>query len=318
MRRLSKSRYQTGLQCERALWLATHTPECADPIGESQQWVFDQGTEVGRLAQGLFPGGTEVTEGHRETESALATTARLLAQETSVLYEPAFYFDGVLVRVDVLVRVGDEWDLYEVKSSSRVKDQHITDAAVQTYVIEGCGLPVRRSGIVHLNTGYIYEGGEYDLARLFTIEDVTADVRAYLPGVPSQLARFREMLEGPEPEVAIGAHCRSPYTCSYSGYCHAFLPREHPITELPRISEGALHSLLDAGITCIGDIPDSFTGLSASQARTRDAIVRGEPAVDLDGLRSDLARLTWPLYHLDFETVNPGLPLWAGTRPYQA
>src|SRR5450759_5511507 len=66
--RLSKSRFQKGLQCERALWLAVHEPDSADPVTESMQWMFDQGTEVGRLAHGLFPGGVEVTEDHLHSE----------------------------------------------------------------------------------------------------------------------------------------------------------------------------------------------------------------------------------------------------------
>ncbi len=108
--RLSKSRFQKGLQCEKALWLSVHEPESADPITESKQWVFDQGTEVGRVAHGLFPGGTEVTDDYLHSTEALATTAQLLSEGVRVLYEPAFSYDGVLVRVDILVAVDDGSD----------------------------------------------------------------------------------------------------------------------------------------------------------------------------------------------------------------
>jgi hypothetical protein len=165
--RLSKSRFQKGLQCEKALWLSVHAPELATPVTEATQWIFDQGTEVGRLAQELFEGGVEVAEDYRHTDEALATTGRLLAGGATTLFEPAFYFDGVLVRVDALVAAGDgTWDLYEVKSSSRVKPENITDAAVQAYVVEGAGLRIRRAHIVHLDTSYVWEGGDYDRAPL--------------------------------------------------------------------------------------------------------------------------------------------------------
>lgn len=316
--RLSKSRFQKGLQCEKALWLAVRKPAAADPVTESKQWIFDQGSEVGRLAQQLFPGGVEVTEDHRHTDEALATTGRLLAEGASTLYEPAFYFDGVLVRVDVLVAAGDgSWDLYEVKSSASLKPENITDAAVQTYVVEGSGLRVRRAHIVHLDTSYVWEGGEYDLARLFAIEDVTDNARALLPEVPQILDEFRSMLEGPEPEVRIGRQCRTPYACDFSGYCHAAFTCDHPVTDLPYLSEQALHALLDLGVTAIRDIPDDFGMLSASQAATVRVVKSGLPQVDTAGLARELAGLAWPVYHLDFETVNPALPLWPGTRPYQ-
>ncbi|MBE0417598.1 MAG: DUF2779 domain-containing protein [Coriobacteriia bacterium] len=316
--RLSKSRFQKGLQCEKALWLTVHAPELADPVTETKQWIFDQGTEVGRLAQELFEDGVEVAEDYRHTDEALVTTERLLAEGATTLFEPAFFFDGVLVRVDALVAVDDcTWDLYEVKSGSRVKPENVTDAAVQVYVVEGAGLRVRRAHIVHLDTSYVWEGGAYDLEHLFTIEDVTAEARDTLPGIPALLERFRAMLAGPEPEIRLGDRCRKPYMCDFSGYCHAALAGEHPITDLPRLGEQALHALLDLGVTCIRDIPEDFRMLTPAQAEIVRVVKSGLPRIDAAGLARDLARLTWPVYHLDFETINPALPLWPGTRPYQ-
>jgi hypothetical protein len=315
--RLSKSRFQKGLQCERALWLAAYEPESADPVSETQQWIFDQGTEVGRLAHGLFPGGVEVTEDYRHQAEAVDTTARLLAEGATVLYEPAFLFDGVLVRVDALVRAGDFWDLYEVKSSTKVKPENVTDVAVQTYVLEGAGLRIRRSHVVHLDTSYVYQGGDYDLAQLFAVEDVTADARAFMPTIQGLLATFRAMLEGPEPDIRVGTRCRKPYPCEFIGRCHAFLPDEHPVTNLPYLSETALHALLDLGITSIRDIPDSFDRLTSSQTETVSVVKSGEASVHIVGLAAALGRLMWPVYHLDFETINPALPIWVGTRPYE-
>ena len=317
-RSLSKSRFQKGLQCEKALWLAVHRRDLAPPTSEAQQWIFDQGTEVGRVAQGLLPGGAEVTEDYRQPAEALATTRRLLAEGASVLYEPAFQHGSAFARVDILVAVGDgRWDLYEVKSSTQAKPEHVTDAAVQTYAVEGSGLVVRAINIVHIDTSYVYEGGEYDLGRLFAIADVTAEARAFLPEVPERLARFGSMLEGPEPQIRIGAQCSRPYPCEFAVYCNTFLPAEHPVTELPRLSEPQLHALLDAGITSTCDVPEDFPGLSPAQREVVAAVADGRPRIDAAGLAHELAALEWPVYHLDFETVAPALPLWPGTRPYE-
>ena len=57
---LSKSLYMSGLQCQKALWLHKYRPELKDDVSESQQAVFDAGTDVGILAQQLFPGGVLV------------------------------------------------------------------------------------------------------------------------------------------------------------------------------------------------------------------------------------------------------------------
>lgn len=318
MRTLSKSRFQKGLQCEKALWLSLHRPELAASTSESQQWIFGQGSETGRLAQRLFPGGVEVAEDHTQGAQALETTATLFAEGARVLYEPAFSFGGVFARVDILVAADDgRWDLYEVKSSTRTKDVHVTDAAVQAYAVEGSGLPVRSINIVHLDTTYVYTGGDYDVTALFVIDDITQAARAFMPEVPGAVARMQAMLEGSEPQVRIGERCSSPYGCDFTAYCHAFLPGEHPVTALPRIKDPLLHALLDLGVLSINDVPSDFASLNAVQREAIAVVQAGEPHVDRPGLARSLAGLEWPVYHLDFETINPGLPIWPGTRPYE-
>jgi len=205
-----------------------------------------------------------------------------------------------------------------VKSTGSLKEQHFSDAAVQAYAVEGSGLTVRSVNIVHLNTTYVYAGGQYDLAQLFTVADVTAQARAFMPSVPDTLRLLQAVLEGPEPDILIGSRCSTPYDCDYAGYCRAFLPDRYPITELPRLQERQLHDLLRQGITCILDIPDDCLDLTAAQRGTVHAVKAGEPVVDVTGLKRDLAGLRFPVAHLDFETIMPALPLWPGTRPYQA
>lgn len=317
-RTLSKSRFQKGLQCEKALWLSVHRRDLAAPVSESQQEIFDQGTEVGRLAQQLFPGGTEVTEDYLHQSEALATTARLLAEGAKVLYEPAFSFGGTFTRVDILVAAGDGlWDLYEVKSGTDLKDVYVTDAAVQAYTVEGAGLPLRTVNVVHIDTSYVYPGGEYDPLSLFAIEDVTARVRVLAPTIPETVARLQAVLDGPEPDVLIGDRCKKPYPCDFAQYCHAVMPGDHPLTGLPRLTEPQLHALLDAGYTDIAEVPEDFPGLSVPQREAVRVVRAGEPYVDAEGLARALSEIEWPVYHLDFETINPALPLWPGTRPYQ-
>ena len=321
--RLSKSRFQKGLQCEKALWLGVHEPDSADPISESTRWIYDQGTAVGRIAQGLFAGGTEIAEDYLHCNEALESTALALSRGVGVLYEPAFSFDGVLVRVDILVQVDGtsgrdaSFDLFEVKSSTKLKPEHVTDAAIQTYVAEGSGLRIRRSCIVHIDTSYVYNGGPYDPAKLFAIEDVTEPARQFMPLIHDTLEGFRRILDGPEPAKRIGRQCRDPYDCDFVGRCHAFLPAAHPVTDLPRITQDTLHGLLEQGILCIRDIPDLYVPLSPAQRSAVRAVKSGKPQIDVEGLRRDLSRLQHPVYHLDFETFMSALPLWPHTRPYE-
>jgi hypothetical protein len=203
----------------------------------------------------------------------------------------------------------------EVKSSTEVKPEHLTDLAIQTYVLRGAGVPVDSMRLLHLNNGYVYPGGAYDLGQLFTLEDVTAQVEPFMDSIPGLLRQFRQMLGGPMPDVQISRNCNNPYTCSFYGHCHDFLP-EFPITEIPRISADVLCSLLDDGYCSIREVPLDYPGLTAAQRTVCDVIQAGEARYAPE-LREELSRLGEPIHFLDFETWRSALPVFPGTRPYQ-
>ena len=60
---LSKSTFIKGVQCQKALYLHKFKPELADPISAQQEAVFETGTNVGVLAQKLFPNTTVAKQG---------------------------------------------------------------------------------------------------------------------------------------------------------------------------------------------------------------------------------------------------------------
>src|SRR6266511_3290594 len=80
--RLSKSKFLSGLQCPKRLYLEVHHPSLATKPDASTQAMFDMGTEVGELARSRFPGGVLVTAGYRQNEAALAQTASLIQDPT--------------------------------------------------------------------------------------------------------------------------------------------------------------------------------------------------------------------------------------------
>ncbi len=314
--RLSKSRFQAGLQCSKYLWLLCRSPQLADPVTESKQAIFDQGHAVGALARQLFPGGVLVEEDYTQADQALETTQCLLGDGTSCLYEGAFRYDGVLVRPDALFKEdGQNWTLVEVKSSTEVKPEYLTDLGIQAYVLRGASVPVISTRLLHLNSAYVYPGGSYDLGQLFTLEDLTPQVEQFIESIPGLLREFRQMLAGPMPDVQISKRCDNPYTCPFYGYCHDDLP-EFPVTEIPRVNNELLCSLLGDGYRSIREVPLGYPGLTPTQRTVCDVIQTGEPRFDPE-LRNQLSGLGEPIHFLDFETWRSALPTHTGTRPYQ-
>ena len=221
---LSKSRFQYGLQCLKRLYLEAYHRELADPVGAGLQAIFDSGTAVGELARRRFPNGTLVEETYLEHAQAVETTRALLADDAiPALYEAAFTFRGIRTRIDALRRNGRQgFDLVEVKSTTSVKPEHVTDVAIQLYAAEGCGVRIERAYLMHVNNAYVYRGGDHDLEQLFTLADVSDRARAFVAeSVPNDLDRMWEALQlDHAPDIAVGRHCTSPYRCSFYGHCH--------------------------------------------------------------------------------------------------
>ena len=231
---LSKSRFLAGLQCLKRLYLEYYHRDLADPIDASQQAIFDAATSVGELARQRFPGGRLVEEPYFAHAQAVNSTRTLLSDPSvPALYEPAFTFRGIRTRVDILRRCGDgKFDLIEVKSTTGVKDEHIPDVAIQMYAVEGSGVLVSRAYLMHIDNTYVYQGGDHNLHELFSLVDITEEVRAYAEEeLPNILAQIWESLQLAETlDIGTGRHCTAPYTCPFFGHCHRDEP-EHPIRE---------------------------------------------------------------------------------------
>jgi len=116
------------------------------------------------------------------------------------------------------------------------------------------------------------------------------------------------------PDIAIGPHCDDPYGCEMKDKCFAFLPEHNPLT-LNHMGKKA-YGWIRAGVTDIRNF-DSDVKLSKSQLVQIESVRTRTPHVDRDAVREFLARLVYPVYYLDFETVGPAIPLYEGTRPFE-
>lgn len=169
---LSKSRFIKGLQCHKQLWLLTHRPELQDEVSVAQQAVFDAGTDVGILAQSLFPGGIEIPFDGMSLSAQLALTREAIGNGAQTIYEAAFSFDNLFVKADILHRGESGWELYEVKGSTRLKDVYLNDIAVQYHVLTGAGITIAKAALVHIDSDYVRQGA-IDVRQLFGIMDVS-------------------------------------------------------------------------------------------------------------------------------------------------
>lgn len=311
---LSKSRIMSSLQCLKRVHLEVHRRDLAQ-YSAATEAAFETGHEVGNIAIRLLGGGngTYIDYAGGSFAPALKHTRTLLnSLFREPIYEATLEFDGVLVREDILLPDGGSWRIIEVKASTKLKPEHLNDCAVQVWVHRNAGIPLSRITLAHVDNQFIYPGDD-DYQGLFVETDVTDEVAALQPAVPVWVGQARQAVAGPMPEVPVGQHCTSPYECPFIAFCW---PGDavFPVSGLGG-GRKKLGQWVMAGYRDIRDVPASEMS-SEIQLRIRRITATGKPEL-LPGARQFTDALAWPRFYLDFETVAPAVPRWAGTRPYE-
>jgi predicted RecB family nuclease len=278
---------------------------------------MDIGQDIGCKARLLFSGGATVDEEPWQHAQAVARTTTLMGDKSiPAIFEAAFEYDAIRIRVDLLERLdGDAWGLREVKSSTGLKDHYLDDLALQAFVLKGVGVPVTSVELVHVNSAYVRGPGGICWADFFTRLDVGDAVATRLIDLPCRLPAMRDCLRvADQPYAEPGEQCGTPHGCEFWDRCTADKPADW-ISYLPRLSQARASELKTRGIEAISAIPSDFP-LTSKQAIIRDATATGRPYVS-----PDLAHLLLgcgpPACYLDFEAMMPPIPLYEGTRPYQ-
>ena len=275
------------------------------------QHRFDIGNTVGMKAREQYANGVLV-EDLDDFDNWISATKAAIDEGAEVIFEAAFATDDVFVAVDVLQKAEDGWKLVEVKSSLSAKDYHINDLSIQKWVLSQCGINVTSCEVMHLNKECVYP----NLEQLFTTSDVTEEVNELQPTVEGNVVALCETLDSSIPEIAPGEHCRSPFKCSFYDRCNKAKPLDH-ISNLYRVNPDRVRELGEEhDIESIHHITDEIK-LTPVQQRQIKSIKTSELVLE-EGLKNELSRIKYPIAFLDFETVMPAIPIWEGTKPYNA
>ena len=209
---LSKSKYCSGVQCNKILWLDKYKSEVKEEIDNSS--VLDNGTKVGELAKGLFGEYLDVPF-NNDLNQMIKDTYEFLKNDKCVITEASFDYNGNFCSVDILKKNKDKYEIYEVKSSTSVSDIYKDDISYQYYVLNSLGLNVTKCSIVHINSSYVRHG-DLELNKLFKIVDVTDIVLKKQNEVKNKIKEINEYMENKnEEEKDIGEYCVHPYECPY-------------------------------------------------------------------------------------------------------
>ncbi len=309
---LSKSLFIRGRQCRKSLYLQKYHSELKDIIPDARLTLFEAGKEIGLVARKLFPGGVEIPFDNVPIADQLAKTTTEIKKGVKTLYEPAFSYNDVLVKIDILHKGKGGFELYEVKGATDAKEYYIDDIAIQYYVLKGLGVPVSKLYLVHINNQYV-KHGEINVNELFIIKDMTDIIQKRMGFIGQEIIAQREILKGDMPEIDIGEYCFDPYECDYRGYCWRKVP-EDSIFSLKGSGINPFE-LYRKGITLTEDIP--IDRLPEDKRVLVEAATNKQMLINEENIRIFLNSIWYPLCFLDFETFQTAIPPFDGTRPYQ-
>lgn len=331
---LSKSRYTAYCQCPKNLWLGVYRPEEKDDLDPAAQARFEKGSEVGDLAKLLFPGTIDVTThdgAALDLKAMMEKTRQLMASHHPadpplVIAEAAFSHDGCYCAVDLLRREGDGWAIYEVKSTGTKDengnqeklDKYLPDIAYQTWVLRQCGVKVTGVNLVCLNSDYVRHGG-LDIQQLFVINDMRDAVQDELAKVPLRVpAALKLLSQKEEPDMDLSDNCNKPYRCAFFQHCmqqHGIPTEEPSVFDLYGMWFSKKVENYRAGRITLADMRDQkLTPIHQMQI---ECTLANKEYINREGIRRFLEGLTYPLYFLDFETMQDAVPQYDGTHPYQ-
>ena len=312
---LSKSSYCDCVQCEKIYWLNRFKKD--EATAEGNDSTLSKGRQVGEFAKGLFGDYVDVpVDG--DISLRVQKTHELLQDRPNVIAEASFICDNNFCSVDILKNDDDGVEIYEVKSSTEIKDIYLDDVAYQYFVLSNLGLNVKKASIVYINKEYV-RGKELDINQVFNIEDVTdicLQKQSEIKEMIDYVNDFMKSNDGDsEPAKDIGKHCFNPYMCSFWDYCTRDLPKPNVFdirgmqtrSKLKKYNEGKI-SFEDLENE---DINPKYLEQVDFELHDR------EPKINRDAIRDFLSQLKYPLYFIDYEACQYAIPEYEGTKPYQ-
>lgn len=314
---LSKSKFILGQQCIKSFWLDVNNIEPTNPPDEGVNDRLKAGDEVGEISKDLFPGGREVPYLPGEQTRMFEITKELIDGGATSIYEGSFIYDDIFIRVDLMNKTKKGWNIYEVKSSSSVRNYHEYDASIQWHVLKNLNLfDLNEIFIVTLNTRYAKDKS-IDPIKFFNINPVTQIVEENQTEVKKKIIDLKAVLRNPEePILKIGPHCKKPHSCVYIDKCWPKNREDSDsVFRLYRLNIQKKLQLYQSGVETFNDITSSES-LSKIQQIQLKAHKKGKPFINKEKIKSFIEKVEYPISYFDFETFTDAVPIYDKQQPH--
>ena len=314
---ISKSSFILGQQCYKSFWFDINNEEPTNPPDEGALERLSAGNEVGEISKELFPNGKEVPYFSGEPLKMAMLTKEYIEEGITSIYEASFIYDDIFVRVDLMNKTDKGWDIYEVKSSTRIRSYHEYDVSIQWHVLKSLNLiELNDAFIVTLNNQFS-KSDRINPIKLFNIDSVKQIAEENQPEVIEKIHKLKSIAANQnEPKVKIGPHCKKPHSCVYFDKCW---PRSaddiDSIFRFYRMNLDKKLNLYNKGVETFKQINPNES-LNPIQKIQLIAYKKDGPVIDKKKIQNFIDKIQYPISYFDFETFTDAVPIYDSQRPH--
>ena len=313
---ITKSNYVIGHQCQRCFWFKYN--KYKDPSEDDQmaQQRMRDGDYVGEEVKKTFPEGKEIPFLGGDYSKMHQLTQEAINSDIEVIFEGSFLVDGVFIRVDVMQRTPDGWDIFEVKSSSSLKSIHKEDASIQWHILKRVkDLKLKDMYLITLDKTY-KRGKELQLEDVFKRHPLTQYVESNQEKTDTTLMNLKTIsnMDSP-PEERISATPNAKGKCTFNEHCWPKgLEERNSIFKLYNLRTKKKFELLESGIETFKDIVD-INSYSEIQQIQINSTINNKPFLNKNIIDDFISKLSYPISFFDFETFSEPIPRFKNQKP---
>ena len=317
---LNKSNYLLGARCPKSLQYKLLHPEWSSEYGNEAD--FKELEELYDISKDYYPDCVTINNEEGFEKAVLETKLAINAGKETIANAMFRTSTGETCMVRLMHKNEDgSYDIFDIQSKRTEDERKLSkDGIAYIYqVLKRCGINIGSINIMYINPSFIKEG-PIDARKFFSLYDCTTEVYEMQPTVVSNIDTCWKVINATEDvDRERDYTCIQPKedACEFSCHCFKDIP-EYSILDISRIQAKKALPLIDRGIVTMKDYVDSgekYTDSQRLQIETEAYDL--PPTVDFINLKRALSPITYPLHHLDFETINEPVPHFEGEKPWQ-
>ncbi len=208
---------------------------------------------------------------------------------------------------------------------------YVYDLAFQRFVVEE-DVQDAKYYLAVLNHEYVFDGTYIDGEPFYQNDvtcliDLTSITKELLPRIQQEIdVVIERIINDDEKRVPLGPHCqlKKMRQCAYKDICYDRFPQKNSLLmyldkhhgfKTPSGDTYEVFELIEEGYYKMEDIPDDWLNRRNNQIQ-KDVALTKKPYIDYSKIKDAIDTLTYPIYHLDFESFPCPFPRFKGERPY--